>query len=220
MKKSPILRAAAAAFLLSAAGAQATVTLQFSSATLFATNWANSGGAGGGTLVWGILIDTTGNGFLPAFGGYSGQGASVITATPQTLLTNGSFAPTDDVLFLSPNLMSLTTNTNDGAELGMNRIGALANIPMSQNGINDGDAFAIVWFNQLPGGSSLVGQRFGIFTNASFVLPADGSTTPFTTVFTGPDPLKPMTGLMDTPEPSTLLLSALGALGLLRRRRG
>jgi hypothetical protein len=52
-----------ALLFLAASSASATVTLQFNTATGSLQNFANSAGVGGSAMVWGILIDTAGNGF-------------------------------------------------------------------------------------------------------------------------------------------------------------
>ncbi len=219
--KPPICKvlAAAAALFLGTTGAQATVTLILGNNTLtYASNWGDINGTGTSQMAWGVLVDTTGNGFLASFGGYSGQGATLTAGGAQTLLQNGTFQPTDDLLFMSPSLMSLVNNTNDSGVVGQNKILAIANIPLT-NGVTTGDHFAVVWFDMSQSGSSLQGRHFGIYEDAIFTIPGDAATQPYTTAFSGADPLKPMNGLFDVPEPSTLLLSALGALGLIRRRR-
>ncbi len=226
MTTPPICKvlAAAAALFLGTTGAQATVTLQFGSPTIHASNWGDTGGGGTTKLVWGILIDSAGNGFLPISDSYSGQGLSLTAGAYQPLQDNLTHQPTDDLLFLSPALMIPVTNTNDGGVVGQNRITTIANVPIGigpSHPVDSGDHFMIVWFDStVLNGGSMVGMRFGFFDNPAFVLPSDGATQPFTSIFTGPDALKPMTAKFDTPEPSTLMLSALGALGLIRRRRG
>ncbi len=219
--KPPICKvpAAAAALFLGTTGAQASVTLILGNGTShLASNWGDINGTGTSLMAWGILVDTTGNGFLASFGGYSGQGSSLTAGGAQTLLQNGTFQPSDDVLFMSPALMVPVTNTSDSGVVGQNRITAITTVPLA-NGVGTGDHFAVVWFDMSQSGSSLQGRHFGIFENAAYTLPPDGNNTDYTIVFAGPDPLKPMNGLFDVPEPSTLLLSALGALGLIRRRR-
>ena len=87
------------------------------------------------------------------------------------------------------------------------------------NGIGTGDAFRIIWFDTtVTGGTALAGQEYGTLENAAFLIPGDGATVPFTTLFAGADPLKQMTHTF-VPEPSAALLGLLGVAGLLRRRR-
>ena len=194
--------------------AQATSTLTFGSSSIFATNWANGVGAGGTLLAWGIVVDTAGDGYDSGL--Y--QDFNYSTGL-QTL--NTSTGLSDDVLFIGTagNLMTLTTNTNDGGAIGLNRIGAIAGVPYT-NGVSLNDSFAIIWFNKtVLAGSAGAGEKYGVFQNVGFVLPADGTASqPYTSVFTGSETLKPQ-GFTVVPEPSAALLGALGALGLLRRRR-
>ncbi len=206
-----------AALLLGASAASATVTLQFTTSSIYATNFANSTGVGGSTMVWGIVIDTARDGF--DFNG-SGYFFNVsMTAGGQSLL-DGSGAPSDDFLFISPALMNLVPGVNDGAAVGQNRITSIVNVPYGSNGIDFGDAFAVVWFDRtaLGGAQTSYGNPFGTVTNALFTIPADASVTSYAAAFAGPDPLKPMTYAF-IPEPSCAVLGLLGAFGLLRRRR-
>jgi len=207
--------------LIAATGySQAASTLTFGSSSIFATNWANGAGTGGSLLAWGIVIDTDGDGFDSS--SYF-EGTNYATGL-QTMKLSAS-TNSDDVLFVgsSGNLMTLTTNANDSGAIGLNRIGAVASVPYT-NGISQGDSFAIIWFNKTAlGGSAVAGDKFGVFTNAAFIMPSDGTASaPFTSVFTGADTLKTMNFSFQgevIPEPSAALLGAVGALGLLRRRR-
>ncbi len=203
--------------LLGASSASATVTLQFGSTSIYATNWANGSGTGGANMVWGIIIDTARDGFDFNSSGYFFNLS--ITAGGQSL-KDGQGAASDDFMVISPALMTNVPNTNDGATLGQNRITALASVPYGESGIDVGDSFVIVWFDRtaLGGGQTGYGERFGIFSNPSLTIPADAQTFSYASAFTGPDALKPMSfGFI--PEPSSALLGLLGATGLLRRRR-
>ncbi len=218
--KSPLCLAALA-LIAASTSASATVTFQFSRVTTFATNWASSSGAAGSTLAWGIVIDTAGNGFEQT---YSSAGLSITAGTAQAMKVGtgdpGGGAASDDVLFVSPILMNLITNNNDGAQIGQNRVTAITNVPYGTAGISFGDNFRIVWFDRTAlGGAVNFGEHFGFFGNTLFTIPGDGATVDYSAPFVGPDALKPMTEHFDVPEPSALLLSALGALALVRRRR-
>lgn len=205
--------------LIAASGfSQAASTLTFGSSSIFASNWANGAGTGGSLLAWGIVIDADGDGFDSAA---YWEGTNY--ATGQQTMKLSATTNSDDVLFIggTGNLMTLTTNTNDGGAIGLNRIGAVASVPYT-SGVTQGDAFAIIWFNKTAlGGAAVAGDKFGVFTNPAFVMPADGTASaPFTSVFTGADTLKTMNfSFQGIPEPSAALLGAVGALGLLRRRR-
>ncbi|NJR43378.1 MAG: PEP-CTERM sorting domain-containing protein [Akkermansiaceae bacterium] len=104
-------------------------------------------------------------------------------------------------------------------------------------GVTTGGIWGLYWFPSLTG-TTLPANNFQIggFTQASntitgsfgdigTVIPADGNTS--STIFadsivTSPDPglqISRFTAIVAIPEPTTLTLSALGALALLRRRR-
>lgn len=212
------LSAIAGLFLAAAATSSATVTLQFSSATVRATNWANGAGAGGTNLVWGVVVDAYNNGLAGSY--YPNINFGAAPGTVQHLVdANGN--ATDDVLVLAQNPTILITTAVDGAAVGDNFISSVTSIPVAgTDGINTGDAFAIIWFDQtILSGNSHFDQKYGIFGNAAFTLPSDGSTVSYAfTTFVGPEPLKPM-GYALVPEPSTALLGLLGIAGLIRRRR-
>ncbi len=210
---------ALAFLLLGASGAFATVTLQFGSSAIYASNWANGAGVGGSNLVWGIIVDADGDGF--DFNDTSNYRSGVsLTAGAQTLTTYATNQVSDDVLYISPALMTLVVSTVDGAATGMNRVTAIANMPMNGN-VGTGDNFVIVWFDRTAlGGTLQAGDKFGVFGNGIFTLPAESATQPYTSAFTGPDALKPLGFYWQgIPEPSSLLLGLLGGLGFLRRRR-
>lgn len=224
MKSKLIL---AALLLAAASSASATVTLQFNTAEGSLTNFATSAGAGGSSMVWGIIIDQAGNGFSfnSANTVYAPTGLSYTASTLQSmsLLVNGVAAgATDDVLFLAPNLMNIIGAAGfDGAPQGTNRVTSIASVPWGlTTQIGAGDAFAIVWFDKTAlGGAVTDNTKFGAVTNPGLLIPADSATTSFAALFTGPDNLKTQNFTIGVPEPSSMLLGLLGALGLLRRRR-
>ncbi len=211
--KTPLIIAALA---LTASSALATVTLSFGTTSIYASNWANGAGVGGSSLVWGIIVDADNDGFDFNGAGYN-PGVSLASGA-QVLTTGAGNQASDDFLYISPALMQLTANTNDGAAIGMNRVTGIANMAMTGN-VGTGDNFVIVWFDRTAlGGAAQGGDKFGIFGNPAFTLPAESATQPYTSVFGGPEALKPM-GFTFVPEPSSALLGLLGAVGLLRRRR-
>jgi len=225
-------------FLISSASmASATITMQMSGTSSYATNFANGAGAGGSTLVWGIVIDTSGNGFAgsaatPYMPGFNYAGNS---AAPYVLSTVGGGA-SDDVLVLSTNLMNLTNNTTDSGSVGLNRITNISSLSYTTGvGISAGDAFRIIWFDVTAlSGTSATGTKYGMFeiastpitvaagtTIAGNTLGADPGTYNYSPAWSGADSLKTMSFTLGeaVPETSTSLLGALGALALLRRRR-
>lgn len=88
------------------------------------------------------------------------------------------------------------------------------------SGVTAGDAFALVWFDS---NSTAVGAKYGLFTHASFVLPAnDGGTYSYGTPFMGTDPIRSASNTFAAsviPEPSRALLLFFGMAGLMMRRR-
>jgi len=238
------LKLAILASVFAAASAHATITAQISLTT------AGNGVLGGlqnssgtqGALVWGLVVDTAGDGFDGAVGtnasnSYSGGFSYIPTTTSgsytgatdtdgQILSVNG--VASDDVLFLSINLMATTTNANDGAA-NLFRPTQITALTLGQNGVATGKSFAVIWFDATSfGGTSADGQKYGMVTGPTgtpdaqtLVLPSDTSTTNYSKNFLGTETprLASLTLGGAVPEPSTALLGMLGALGLLRRRR-
>jgi len=210
--------------LIASGAAQGAMTLQFASTSAVLTNLQNSSGATNQTLVWGILVDTTGNGFqagqyLP--GALVADNATANRPNGQFLST--STGVTDDLLVISQNLMSLS-GTGDSST-GFARPTNLTGLNYT-NGVSQNDSFAIVWFDYTTKNGAtqafVNGDKYGLLTNAAFVLPADsGSSLSYASNFTGADTARPanLTFGEAIPEPSAALLGAVGALGLLRRRR-
>lgn len=192
----------------------ATVTLQISNGTNNATGFADASGSTAPGLVWGIIAsaDTTYQTLSP--------GLVLSTTTDGTALGNGDF------LFLSTNL---TVDQTFGAETGVG--GKITNITGIQvnlgaggaNSVATGYSYAVVWFNRgIAVGDALeAGDSYGIITDPNFVIPASGATANHSAGFAGVnDPIKRANSVtLVIPEPSVALLGAIGALGILRRRR-
>ena len=220
----------AIASLIGLAGlAQAAVTLQFSDTSNYLSNFAN--GAGSSTaadasnrMVWGIIVDGGVDGFNGANAvtqyksGFSlasnntGIALSTTTTGADTIATN-------DVLYIAGALMASNSSALDGAPVNMNRLLAFSNLTYGGN-VAAGKSFAIVWFDKLAlGGTATTGMKYGVFATG-LALPADPGTYNLSSNFAGADPLKTQAFVVDAvPEPSAALLGAIGALGLLRRRR-
>ena len=126
------------------------------------------------------------------------------------------------MLYISGQLMGTQTTTTDSAVVGTNRIVAITNILLSAPGVptaSAGDSFAIIWFNRTAfGGTSQEEEPFGFFTSPAFVLPNDGQTASFASVFAGADAPKSMDYKV-VPEPATSLLAALSCIGIAIRRK-
>jgi len=215
-----------------AAVSQAAVTLTISAVTGSTsgvlTKLASSTGDTTSTKVWGILVDTLGNGF---------KTNSYLASTPISLaagasttlqIASGTLAvATDDVLIISGNLMVNTNNaTLDGGSVASGNLARptqIASVPYT--GFTVGNPFAIVWFDATTlGGTAVVGTKYGVYTNPGLILPADGSTLSFNSLFVGAESTtntasNTLNSLEVVPEPSAALLGAVGVIGLLRRRR-
>ena len=204
----------------------ATVMQMGSGGTL--TNLQNSLGSASSTLVWGLVIDTSGNGFA---GGYiPGFTLSDTTSLPGGQFLSTSGGVTDDRLIISGNLM-----TAGGTTDGSTGLAKPTNINLSYNGEGatgisalGGQAVAIMWFNATTktGQATVNGDKYGFLnltTAYSITTPADaaGGSLAFGASFIGADPVRVGNLTLGTavPEPSAAFLGAIGALGLLRRRR-
>ena len=214
---------------LMAAGASQAATLTFtnSGAGAYATGFGDSSGNVGFGLIWGVVVDTTGNGFATGLwdSGFSYTGGNTTGITLQS--TAGG--ATDDVLFLNATVTSNLSTAVDGAAIGAGRVNSITSVTYG-GAVAGLQPYAIIWFNRgiALGSASQDGQMFGLATggtNASplFRLPAaNGDTIDYSPAFLGADPVKTANislGGAVIPEPSAALLGAIGALGLLRRRR-
>jgi hypothetical protein len=231
----------ALALLASAVSAHSAVSMGFSTGTNAAEGWANSSGSKTATMVWGIIVDTLGDGFDglstgnplnttvdggTLFGGNTTYDAgftlSGTTALPTGQLLNVGGVASDDRLFISNTAMVLVS--------GDVRITALNNFSYDAN-MAAGDKYAIVWFDSTTVGSVVAGGskwgawfKDGAAVNNGLIMPADPGSY---TTSAGPAGNFGADGAAGTkqanlqfvPEPSSMLLGLLGAVGLLRRRR-
>jgi hypothetical protein len=210
----------ATSLLATSMASQAAVTMTFSAVTGLTngvlTNLAGSDGSVNLPRVWGILVDTAGNGFK--LGEYL-PGASMAASSSSVLsVTSG---PTDDVLYLPPLLMINSDKPNiDGGTVATGNLARpnhFASVGTPNGSV--GQAFYIVWFDATAfGGEVLPGDRYGAFRIPAFTIPGDGYLVSYAPDFVGVEPVR-LADMSFIPETSTALLGALGALGLLRRRR-
>ncbi|MEP2777609.1 MAG: PEP-CTERM sorting domain-containing protein [Luteolibacter sp.] len=195
----------------------ATVTLTFNSPFSqtggVASGFANAASTPMNGLVWGVIVDTDNTGF------YTSYDAFTPALNTVTVLGNMGFATTNVLITSQVGTTNLAgqfefdgsfNQVNEGGDGGLSGVSDIA--VDGTNGVNTGDKFRLVWFD--PSGNSA-----GFIDDGSFILPADTSATDYSAIFRGPDAAKPATGIAIVPEPSTLLLSAFGALALLRRKR-
>lgn len=218
-------------------GAAVTLTISSNSAGFgVLTGLQNSSGTQGG-LVWGIVVDGNNDGFQGGNGlvTYDPTFSYTNTTTASTgfALTVNNGTATDDRLFISTNLMATSANANDGGS-GFFRPTLINNVTLGSTAagsnplVNPGDAFAIIWFDVTAFGANATnGQKYGLLSTPTTADPAqplvlgnDASGLNYAKNFIGTEPARPASfSLGVIPEPSAAILGALGALGLLRRRR-
>ncbi len=185
-------------FVLIFATLNATVTLQIR------TQLANSDGVATNGMNWGVLVDSTGDGFAVTSTG---------SINAFDFASNGSYG--NDDYFIG----SSTTVTVPGGDFAGTGVATNTNQITLSGNVSAGDSFGIFWTDK-SGGSGVNGDSYGFVTATNAVLPSDGNTTPFNNVFTT-DPYTAEGSIV--PEPSTLgLLSGVFALCAVtfRRRAG
>ena len=194
--------------------ASASVTLNFSAPPL---DWSGGLlGSGGETsgLLYGVLIDTAGNGFSSEY-------------TPDFMVSNGALlttsgGPTDDLLWLA-------TGVTGASPAPGGIISGVAAIPIGANAGGSGlttavgQAFGLVWFDPaFVRDANAVAAPVGLLNDPGFVLPPDGTTGGgYNTldIFTGNPVRSTEANNVMVPEPSAALLGLIGLLGFIRRRR-
>jgi hypothetical protein len=213
----------AAALLAATSFAAKGATLIFTNVGTgaLATGFADAESNIASGLVWGVVVDTAGNGFATtawdAGFTYSANVGGIV-------LQNSAGGATDDVLFLHTALTS--SRTGDGATAS-SAVNSISTVTFT-NGVQGGNAFGIIWFDRgiALNSASADGQKFGFITTGlnpapTFVLPAGAAdATDYSAAFAGTDPTRAANLTLGViPEPSTALLGLLGVLGLVRRRR-
>lgn len=208
--------------LLMSAGGTISIAFNAAFAGGVSESFADSSGTVRDDMVYGIVIDSDGDGFLAIYdSGFSLTQGSLIT------LTEDQGTATDDQLLVSVGVNDYLTRDNSGFKEGdqlttggPGGIGGVTSIPDSAAGKD----FAIIWFDFGQAIDTTVsdGVQFGLLTDASFVMGSPGFLHTYDTPFVGVDPVRPANFGTFTviPEPSTtLLLGVLGSIGLVRRRR-
>lgn len=180
-------------------------------------NLANASGVATNGMRWGIIVDTTGNGFSNSGTSYEPYTAGVTTAG----FFNANGGVTDDY-FIPGGLTVDASTIYPAGDFGGTTPGSgsiVEDIVVGySNGISTNDKFALIWFSS---NSSSEGAKYGFFADNSFVLPADsGSTVSYGTPFQGTDPIRTANNTFTAvPEPSRIALMGLGLAGLFFRRR-
>jgi hypothetical protein len=204
----------------------AVTTMQMGSGGVL-TNLQNSTGQNNQALVWGLLVDTTGDGFQA--GNYlPGFTITDINTRPEGVLLDTSGGISDDRLFISALTMA-TGGTSDGST----GLSTPTNFIISYNsegatGVSaaGNQSVALVWFDftTKTGQTTTDGLKYGLLnltTTYSIATPADqlGGVLAYGSNFVGADPVRTASFTLGIPEPSSALLGAFGAIALLRRRR-
>lgn len=217
MKLSHLLFIVAVAVGISATSVQAATTIQLSEPYSggIPNNFANAAGVATNGMRWGIIVDTSGNGFASSGTAYNAYTAGVTTAgflTSSGGLTDDYYVPGSLTVDAS-----IFTGADGGSTAGAGSI--MDNIVVDYtNGMSAGDRFAIIWFDSNSGAT---GAKYGFFTDSSFVIPADaGTAVPFSSIFAGNDSIRSASNTFQAvPEPSKFLAFSFGMLGLMLRRR-
>lgn len=199
------------ASLTTYSSAALSFSLRFSVGNNALTNIADENGTAATGLSWGILIAESGNDF-----------SAPIAASPLGLSTADGSLFGSGIRFFNG---GLTVNLPFGTDTGSGVINTSGNIDASafEPEIGTGDSFALIWFQNgfTSGTDNLeVGDNYGILTDNNFLVPSDGSTLAPFTLFAGPDPVRSANLVVQAiPEPSSLMLLALGSGFLAFRRR-
>lgn len=207
---------------IGAASASVTLSTQFGEAT-------NVSGAlvPDGTL-WILVVDTNND---STFAGGFGLNSSLGVGGANTTFTAGQSLSIGNVLGGDTIFAMGGFNGNAGGTPGLTADTLLLNL--GENGLAANRNFAFYWFpgaTYAGGNSATIGNQVGgIHQGAdagasldAMVIPADGNTVApgaATNEYGGSVADSRFQAVQLIPEPSTALLGAIGALGLLRRRR-
>lgn len=196
----------------------ATVTLQISQIGVArATGFANNAGTPTDGMRWGIVVDTSGNGF-------NGGSYDVFDYNTSGFLAVASVA-TDDYYVAHPtSALTQTLSATGGDPGGPGGITSINPVPFGgATNISTGDPFSIIWFETAPASGTYYGMLGNQSVTPQFDIPNDTDVYSVAGFFAGgtADPAKPANLQFGTPipEPSRLMLLGLGALGIFGRRR-
>lgn len=210
--------------VVSASAATLTFTNTGLAVPIVASGFGDAGGNIASGLIWGVVVDRNGNGFA------AGNWNSGITLTAgnttgiQLQATTGG--ATDDVLYINGTVTSNLSSATDSAAAGTGRVNSISTVTFGSL-LTGGESFGIIWFDRgiALGSTPAGGAKYGFISSGTlaappFVLPlSNASAQDYSAAFLGADPAKSASFVLGVPEPSAALLSAVGVLGLLRRRR-
>ena len=202
--------------------ASAAVSLSFSTASSKLTNIQNAAGDASGGLFYGIIVDTSGNGF--SANGIDYDGFTLPAANSGQFLSTSLGVVTDDYFYWTGASTVASVGGTDGGPNAVTGTFTLnKDLTAGENGITSGDAFALIWFDS---GAAADGDKYGFLNVAGMNLPADGGslTSGLSGLFAGADPIRSASltfGGTAAPEPSRTVLAFFGLamVGLRRRRR-
>ena len=184
--------------LASATGFSSGSTLQLTTGVANATILNDSIGNPFAAAAWGIVVDTGGDGF----GDFSNE---LLNFT----LASSFIGATDDFFYLAANPTLATGPILGAATQVLANYDADPAVVGSQN-------YKILWIEGKDAGETVDASTLYGLSSVTSLLPASNAANPSVTDFQGENG---NSSLAVVPEPSTLLLSALGALALLRRKR-
>lgn len=203
-----------------------TVAFMFSNGTSnVLSGFANSAGVATNGMRYGIVIDTAGNGFNA--GAYTDFDTNV-GGFLSTLsgLTDDYFwsavgnPPLDPHSSVDPSGLTFDSTGFSEAGGGVGGAGTVSDIlkvPFGVNGITTNDVFQLIWFQS---STANAGDRYGMFSHSSFLIPGGGAFENLSGNFGTTDPIKPANFTIQAiPEPSRAMLVGLGVLGMVFRRR-
>ncbi len=185
-----------------------------------------------GTL-WALVVDADNN---STFAGGFGLNSSIFQAG--TVAANAAFVAGQSLSLgtnLGGDIVFAMGGFNGTGDLGLGNLTAvLPGLNLGDNGLATNRNYAFYWF---PGatyapGTNTIGSQVGGINNAqnvalagidAMIIPADAAFVNQgaveATEWSGVNTAAQFTAVNLIPEPSAALLGALGALGLLRRRR-
>ena len=212
--------------LVSQAAASVAITFSNSVSNVL-SGFANSAGVATNGMLYGIVVDTGGNGFnagaYTAFDPTLGGFLSTLGGATDDYFWSAAGGNTNDTGFTFDSTLDALGDVFQEAGGGVGGPGTvldILNVPFGGlTGISTGDAFQIIWFQS---NTADAGDRYGMFSHVSFVIPGDGATLNLESNFGTTDPIKPANlTIQAIPEPSRAVLLGLGVLGIVfRRRRG